>query len=114
MQDHEISCEQAEKWLGTDAAVLVDVREEHEFSEMRVPGAVNHPLSCFDPQVVIDLAAGRKIVFMCRSGKRADDIRQYFAGHTGQDAWCMAGSMLGWHQAGYPVESGQPESIKAV
>ncbi len=50
--------------------VLIDVREPQEFAAGRIHGALNFPLSTFDPKA-LPVPADRTIVFQCGSGKRS-------------------------------------------
>ena len=44
--------------------LVVDVREPREFAAGRIPGAVNMPMSRFDPQ---ELPSGRPVVLICQA-----------------------------------------------
>jgi len=112
--EHEISLVEAQEWLAAQAAVLIDVREAGEFDEIRIPGAVNQPVSSFDTAAVLELAGERKIIFSCRSGPRADNMHQLFVASTGRPAFCLQGSIMGWQAAGLPLEYGaqQPQSMQ--
>ena len=80
---------------------IVDVREPGEFAAGHVPGAINQPLSGFDPR---QLPSGKPVVLICQAGGRSakalnaaraagrDDIRHY-AGGTG-----------GWKSQGGTIE----------
>lgn len=77
---------------------LVDVREPGEFAAGHIEGAINHPLSCFDPA---DLPSdGRRVVLYCAAGGRSgaalaqcrgvrDDVDTHLAGGIG--SWSRAG-----------------------
>ena len=54
--------------LKSGACVVVDVREPHEYAAGHIPGAVNQPLSRFDPG---RLPAGKPVVLVCKSGARS-------------------------------------------
>lgn len=91
--------------VGGGQAVFIDVRERGEYDEVHIPGAVLIPLSAFDADAVLSAAGGKDIIFLCRSGKRADSICGWFTQATGRPAACLEGSMLAWQAAGLPVES---------
>jgi rhodanese-related sulfurtransferase len=74
---------------------VVDVREPNEYSAGHVPGAINHPLSGFDPS---RLPNDKPVVLLCQSGMRSGkalvlahnagrgDVRHYPAGTSGWKA----------------------------
>jgi len=82
--------------------LLIDVREPAEFAAERIHGAVNFPLSTFDPGA-LPMADDRTIVMQCGSGKRSamavDRCRE--AGHK-IDAH-LAGGIMAWKAAGLPT-----------
>jgi len=84
--------------------VLVDVREPNETALERFPGAVEVPLSAFDPAVIPD-PAGRDVVFACRSGRRSVTA-SLAAQDQGFAYGChLAGGILAWKAAGLPTET---------
>lgn len=52
-------------------ALIVDVREPAEFAVERIPGALNLPLSTFDPVSLFAAVAPERILFQCGSGMRS-------------------------------------------
>lgn len=67
-----IDANQLKSWLNTGEALLVDVREPHEFTEWRIPQAISMPLTNIDKHLTkLDLEH-RKIVFQCLKGKRGE------------------------------------------
>jgi rhodanese-related sulfurtransferase len=83
------------------SCIVVDVREPHEFSRGHVPGAVNHPMSRFDPK---RLPSSKPIVLICQSGGRSASAlgRARAVGRT--DVRHYAGGIIGWHRNGGEVE----------
>src|SRR5579859_4248260 len=61
---------QVKSALDVHKIVLIDVREPAEFAAERIRGALNYPLSAFDPGA-LPKADDRAIVFQCGSGKRS-------------------------------------------
>ena len=65
---HDLSPEEVARGLAEGKVLLVDVREPNETAVERYPGAVDLPMSTFDPA---DLdPQGKTVVFACRSGNR--------------------------------------------
>ncbi|MDE2436353.1 MAG: rhodanese-like domain-containing protein [Sphingomonadales bacterium] len=65
-----ISAQELDVMLRADEALVVDVREVNEFAEGHIPGAVNMPLSDFQPSRLPD-PQGKTIVLNCLGGKRS-------------------------------------------
>jgi rhodanese-related sulfurtransferase len=101
-----VSPAESEEWRERNQAVIVDVREENEWQEAHIPGAVLMPLSSFDPARIPD-AKGKHLVFHCRSGRRCGLAAEkaVAAGFKGTIER-MAGGFLAWSAAGYPSEPG--------
>jgi rhodanese-related sulfurtransferase len=64
------SREEIRAGLAAGKVLVVDVREPHEFAMGHMPGAVNMPLSSFNPADIPD-APGREVVFSCAAGVRS-------------------------------------------
>jgi len=91
---------------GPGAPLLIDVREESEWNEVHIPGALLIPLSQFVARQD-EIPAGRALIMQCRSG-----------GHSGQAALALrtagrtnvanlAGGITDWEAAGLPVTYGE-------
>lgn len=83
-------------------ALLVDVRELHEWTAGHIPGARHIEIErlawnapTLDPRV--------PIVFYCRLGMRGGLAAHAFRA-IGIDAWNLAGGVSAWHEAGMPLE----------
>lgn len=83
--------------------VIVDVREPGEFAAGHIAGAINLPLSRFDPAA---LPNDRPVIILCLSGARSARA-QGLCGFLGRaDIAQFSGGMAGWQAAGLPVEKG--------
>lgn len=96
----DISFEDLSEALESEACALVDVREPYEFDEGHAPGAINMPMSTFDPA---SLPSGKPVVLICRSGVRTARALALAraAGVTGLRHF--RGGMLGWANSGGEV-----------
>jgi rhodanese-related sulfurtransferase len=105
VEHRDLSLDEVKQGLAERSILLVDVREPHEFAAARIPGAVNLPLSSFDP-AMIEAGPGQLVVFSCRSGVRSlTAIDASRAAGYEYDAH-YPGAMLEWARAGEPVEAG--------
>lgn len=95
------------RWLAADMAVLVDVREEWEFAQDRIEGAINLPLSKFDIRK-LPADDGRRLVLACAVGRRSAQAAGILLA-TGHDtATHLRGGMLAWDDAGFETVDGPP------
>jgi rhodanese-related sulfurtransferase len=90
-------------WIETGEAVVVDVREPHEYAQAHIEGSTLIPLSAFDPSA-LPAHNGKKLVIHCASGVRCGVASQHllasgFAGHIHR----LAGGIQAWHHGGGPV-----------
>lgn len=66
----DLSPQEVAALLQDRGIVLVDVREPAEFAAERIHGALNFPLSTFDP-AALPVGGERRVVLQCGSGKRS-------------------------------------------
>lgn len=89
--------------LAEGKALLVDVREEYEYSTCHIKDSVLRPMSEFDA-ATWPSGDGKLVVITCQGGVRsamvADDL--FRAGHT--QATHLRGGLNAWLDAGLPVE----------
>jgi rhodanese-related sulfurtransferase len=100
--DIEISVQDAKALLDSGEAVLVDVREPHEWEAGRIPGARHVELERLASQADT-IPRDRRVIFNCRLGVRSAMATQAFRAE-GYDALSMAGGIQAWHDAGLPLE----------
>lgn len=108
----EIDAATVHRWLSSDLAVLVDVREEWEFAEERIPGAINLPLSTFDAHT-LPADDGRRLVLVCGIGRRSARAADIMLAAGYEKATHLSGGMLSWEVAGFKTLSGEPEKDTA-
>jgi len=97
------------RWLAADMAVLVDVREEWEFAQDRIPGAMNLPLSKFDIRK-LPQDDGRRIVLTCAVGRRSAQAAGIMLSTGYEKVTHLRGGMLAWEDADFATVSGEPET----
>lgn len=94
---------EAHSKLSRGEITLIDVREPGECAKLRIPGAVNMPLSDLDTHLK-SLETDKPVVFHCHSGKRSGmAVSRCHAQGKPHDTH-VAGGILAWLAAGLPVE----------
>ena len=86
-----------------DDVVILDVREDWEYAEGHVPGAVWIPLGEL-PTRLNDIPKDKTVVAVCRSGNRSSQATSFLRGQGFDNVHNMTGGMNDWQQAGYDVE----------
>ncbi|MYS12901.1 rhodanese-like domain-containing protein [Streptomyces sp. SID4982] len=88
-------------------AVLLDVRENHEWQAGHAPGAVHHPLTLLTAGAGLPPEAqARTVVVICRSGQRSRRAVELLRA-LGVEAVDVRGGMRDWAAAGLPVVDSQ-------
>lgn len=99
--DIEVSPEQTAKALADGSAQLVDVREQHEWDEGRIEGAVHIDLNSLGANAS-KIDKSRPVVFQCKSGGRSMMAAEAFRA-AGYDAYSMAGGLQLWDAQSRPM-----------
>lgn len=101
----DLTPQQVKAALDAREILLIDVREPAEFAAERIDGALNLPLSTFNPTALPD-GCGKTIVLQCAGGKRSamavDQCRQ--ANQAIETH--LAGGLAAWKAAGLPTVTG--------
>lgn len=91
-------------WHENNEAVMIDVREDHEYEASRIPGAVHIPMSRFDVNE-LPVTDGKHLVFYCAMGMRSNAIaEQLFVNGIIDECVNMTGGISAWFEAQYPLE----------
>jgi rhodanese-related sulfurtransferase len=97
-----ISTERAYE-LYQEGVFVLDVREQEEWDEFRVPNTTLIPLSELDSRVS-ELPKDVPIVVICNSGNRSDQGRDILKQAGFSDVTSADGGVQAWRKLGYPVE----------
>src|ERR1700752_1309541 len=95
----------AQREVETDGALLVDVREPHEWDEAHVAGAKLAPLATVAERTE-ELAPDRsqRVLLLCRVGNRSARAADSLRGELGyENVASVAGGIEAWRTAGLPV-----------
>jgi rhodanese-related sulfurtransferase len=97
----EVDPIEAIRLLNESGAVMLDVREDDEWSAGHAPGAIHVPLSVLDAR---SFDTTVPVVAACRSGKRSSLAANQLAA-AGVTVYNLAGGMKAWLESGHPVIS---------
>ena len=102
-----ISVTEAKEKLDKGEAVMVDVREPHEYAEVHARGVRLIPVNSVMGEVkqIRDFAGGKEVLFICKSGQRSALAAEYAtaAGIGDIPLYNVEGGTIAWVQAGYPT-----------
>jgi rhodanese-related sulfurtransferase len=101
----EIGPAELKALLDQGQALVIDVREPGEFAAEHIAGAVNLPLSSFDP-ARLPAADGKTVILQCAGGKRSGMALDRCAKAQAAIDTHLAGGLGAWKSAGLPVERG--------
>ena len=85
-----------------DDLVVLDVREQHEWDEGHIAGAVHVPMGDV-PSRIGDLDPQQRTLVVCHLGGRSARVTAWLAGQ-GHDVVNLDGGMDAWEAAGRPIE----------
>lgn len=99
----EIDALTLKQWLNQGRVKLIDVREPSEFAEERIPGAINMPLSTFDPTQVPASTPEQPVVMQCRMGNRSIQASCQLLDQGWPEVINLKGGIEAWKSARLPV-----------
>ena len=100
--EYEKTPAEVQQALEAGEAVVIDVREPHEWDAGRLEGTRHLPLDQVSGEAAT-IDRERPVVFLCHSGVRSLMAAQAFRG-SGYDAWSMAGGLVRWQDEGRPLD----------
>ncbi len=94
--------------LDSDPPRILDVRTPAEFESTHIPGAYNVPLDLLrEHRQELIHRIDPEVVLVCRSGARAGQAEHALAQAGLPGVRVLDGGMVGWQQAGGPVNRGR-------
>jgi rhodanese-related sulfurtransferase len=97
----EVSREQAQKLID-EGAQVIDVRADHEWEAGRITGATHLPLAELAERAG-EIDKDRPVLLYCRGGNRSTMAAGALA-EAGYDAAKLSEGIVGWSEAGLPLE----------
>ncbi len=106
-----ISQDEARALHDSGEAVFVDVREQNEIQQARIPGSAAAPRGFLEfiadpgaPNHNPALSSGKKLVIYCGSGGRSLFAAKTLHDMGYEDLANLTGGIQGWSQGGGPIE----------
>ena len=84
-----------------DDLQLIDVREDDEWTQGRIDGAVHVPMDEIDERLS-EVSTEKPIVTVCRSGQRSGEVAEQLR-DLGRDAENLDGGVQAWVDAGHEL-----------
>lgn len=101
----EVGTLEATQLINHRNALLVDVREDKEFSAGHIPNARHIPLSALPARLKeLETGKARPIVVNCRSGARSASACGILRKNGFEEVYNLRGGINAWQQAGLPLE----------
>jgi rhodanese-related sulfurtransferase len=101
----EVGVADAVRLINRMDAVIVDVREAHEFKSGHIPNARNIPMGQLKDRIKeLEKFKSRPILLVCQTGQRSAQICTSLTNEGFSEATGLAGGMGAWQQANMPVE----------
>ncbi len=92
--------------LVKSGAVLIDVRETHEYANENIPGARHHALSQIDAQHPVR-DGDTVLIYHCKSGARTNMNAKRLSAAAGDcEVYLLGGGIEAWKRAGLPTSKG--------
>ena len=98
----EISPQNLQQLIGEQEVTLIDVRNDAEWAEERIPNARHYMLGYLADHAD-EIANGKPIAVHCRSGARSAVGASVLKAHGAKEVINMTGGILAWQAAGLPV-----------
>lgn len=87
---------------------FVDVREEDEYADGHIPGAINIPLTEFMARVD-EISEDEPVVLVCNTGVRSSQAALFLVSMGYDDIYNLEDGTKGWIKQGGAIESETPE-----
>jgi rhodanese-related sulfurtransferase len=99
-----VSPMQATLMINREDAIVVDVREPHEFAAGHLPNARHIPVGQFAQRIgELDKLKGKPVIVVCHSGNRSSSACNALEKSGFEKVYNLSGGIAAWEQAGMPV-----------
>ena len=100
-----ISPKEASTMYAGKKAVIVDVREDSEWSEQHIPGAIHIPLAQLNERLSeLKQYKDSPVITQCRSGRRSAQAFDVLKSAGFSKVYNMDGGIMAWDKAGLKTQ----------
>jgi len=103
-----IDAKELERLMEGREALVIDVRETHEYEDEHIPGTVLYPLSFLDADLLPPIN-NLKVVIVCQVGQRSAAAGKQLIKEGFKDVVNLEGGLLAWKDAGLETEGAELE-----
>jgi len=102
---NNISPKEAATLQSENKAVIIDVREDSEWKEKHIPGAIHIPLNQLTTRMAeLEPYKNSKIITQCKSGGRSAKAYETLKSSGFNNTFNMSGGLDAWKKEGLSVE----------
>ena len=103
-----VNTTEATRMINRENALILDIREQKEFSQGHIAGAYNLPVSVFDKKVAeLDRHKTHPVVVVCKMGTSSGSIVKTLKKRGFENVVRLAGGMSEWTAASLPTKKGK-------
>ena len=87
---------------------FLDIREQHEFDQVRIPGSTLLPMSQINSRFQ-EIPKDKEVVVYCRTGSRSANLLGQLVNMGYTNLLNLEKGIVDWHQKQYPIEFGDDD-----
>lgn len=104
-ETESISPKEASAMYADKKAVIVDVREDSEWNEQHIPGAIHIPLAQLNERLSeLKQYKDSPVITQCKSGRRSAKALDELKSAGFSKVYNMDGGIMAWNKAGLKTE----------
>lgn len=100
-----ITAQDASTLFAEKKAVIIDVREDNEWQEQHIPGAIHIPIAQLNSKLnVLEEYKNTPVIMQCKSGRRSAQAAVQLKAAGFKNIYNLDGGILAWNKAGLATE----------
>lgn len=103
-----VTTSEATRLMNHNEALVVDIREQKEYAEGHIAGALNVPMSTFEKRASeLEKHKDKPVIIVCKMGSTAGSVAKSLKKRGFAQVVRMAGGMMEWNSSGLPTKKGK-------